>query len=113
MSGLALSGNILTTYAKLTDNLATDLLALNKRVTVLSIWATENSGAMPALTLAITDGTTVWYMRNAMEMTARETVLFDEPFVLDRDKKLQATSNDAAGSIDVIVSYFNPDAVSR
>ena len=101
-------GGILTDAVKLTTTSDTDVLAATGRTTVLSIICTEIAGSTPTLTLALFDGTTTYYLRNALAMTAKQTFIFNEPLVLNANWKLRATAG-AANQIDVLVNYLNPD----
>ena len=105
-------GGILSKATKLTATTPTDILDAPGRTTVLSIICTEIAAATPALTLALFDGTTTYYLRNALAMTARQTFIFNEPLVLNAGWKLRATAG-AANQIDVLVNYLNADKTSQ
>lgn len=71
----------------------------------------ENNGGTPTLTVAITDGTTTLYLGNttgtmttwkAKAVTANQSVLFDGGYSIPVGWKLQVTSSDASGHMDVI-----------
>ena len=100
-------GTVLTKWKALTGSTATDVLDLGKRVVVLSVVAEGTSGT-PTLTIGITDGTNTYDVRRA----ASVPFAFSEPFALDTNQKLQATSSDASGHIHVGVSYILPSATA-
>lgn len=105
-------GGILTSATKLTTTNATNVLAPTSRTIVLSIICAEIAGSTPTLTLALYDGTTTYYLRNALAMTARQTFILNEPLVLNANWKLQATAG-TANQIDVVVNYLNAVAVAN
>jgi len=111
MSFTLTGGSILTKSAKLTTTDPTELYAASKRTVILSIIATEISGNTPALTLALFDGTTSYYLRSAFAMTAKQTLIFNEPFALQSGWSLQATAS-AANQVDCLVTYMSPDATA-
>lgn len=100
-------GTVLTKWTALTGNSTTDVLDLGKRVVVLSIIAEGTSGT-PTLTLDVNDGTNTYDVRRA----AAVPFSFSEPFALDTNQKLRATSSDASGHIHVAVSYILPSATA-
>ncbi len=61
---------------------------------------TEITGATPNLTIEIYDGTTSFYLRNAKAMTAKEEVLKNQGFSLDKGSFLRVTAG-TANTIDV------------
>lgn len=111
MSYTLTGGVILTKATKLTTTGATDLYVASKRTVILSIVCTEIAAATPALTLALFDGTTSYYLRNAFAMTAKQTFIFNEPFALQSGWTLRATAG-AANQVDCLVTYMSPDATA-
>ncbi len=98
-------GTVLTKWTALSGSTATDILDLGKRVVILSIVAEGTSGT-PTLTIDVNDGTNTYDVRRA----ASVPFTFSEPFALDTNQKLRATSSDASGHIHVGVSYILPSA---
>lgn len=111
MSFTLTGGSILTTSAKLTVTTPVTLYAASKRTVIVGIVATEIAAATPALTLALWDGTTYYYLRNALAMTAKETFKYVEPFALQNNWELRAIAS-AANQIDCLVTYMSPDATA-
>lgn len=107
------NGVLASTPTKLTDATATTVLDTSKRTTVLSIICTEWGGNTPNLTIDLYDGTTTIYLRNALAMTAKQTFVFNDEFVLAQNQVLRVTSSDASGEVDVLVNYLNPDATAQ
>lgn len=107
------TGVIATKPTKLSDNTATTVLGTSKRTTVLSIVCTEWGNGTPTVTIDLYDGTTTYYLRNALAMTAKQTITFDTEFVLAQNQVLRVTSSDASGEVDVLVNYLNPDATAQ
>jgi hypothetical protein len=105
-------GAIVTEDTKLTDDTATVVLSKPKRTTVLSVVCTEIGGNTPNLTIEKYDGSASVYLRNALAMTAKQTFVFNEPFVLGQNQALRVTSSHASGLVDVLVNYLNPDATA-
>lgn len=113
MSNFLLGGALDTVFAKITGNTAVDVLTATKRTVVTSIEVTENAGSTPNLTVAIYDGTTTYYRRNAVAVTANQTVTFTEPVMLRNGWSVRILSSDAAGKFDVLVTYILPDATAQ
>jgi len=97
------------TMVKLTTTGATDILvASDKAIAVAAIQVNETAAQTPNLTMAVTDGTTTYYLGaggktwNANAMTAKQSVEFS-PFVLSRGYTLKATSSGVGGGVDVLV----------
>lgn len=111
MSFTLTGGFILTKATKLTTTGATVLYEAKKRTVIVSIIATEMAAGTPALTLELFDGTTSYYLRNAFAMTAKQTLIFNEPFALQAGWFLRATAG-AANQVDCLVTYMNPDAAA-
>lgn len=78
---------------------------------LLSIIAVEINGSTPTLTLDIYDGTTAYYLQNAVAMTARQRLQIDILVPLKVGEKLRATAS-AANQIDIHVTYSPRDATS-
>jgi hypothetical protein len=100
-------GAVVTKWTALAGSTATDILDLGKRVVVLSVIAEGTTGT-PTLTIDVNDGTNTYDVRRA----ASVPFSFDEPFALDTNQKLRATSSDSSGHIHVAVSYINPTATA-
>lgn len=111
MSFTLTGGSILTKATKVTTTSATDLYVASKRTVIVSIIATEIAAATPALTLELFDGTTSYYLRKALLMTANQTLVFNEPFALQSGWSLRATAS-AANQIDCLVTFMSPDATA-
>lgn len=111
-----ITGGALDTYSvKLTTTGATSILPSTiaaKRVVILSITASEITGATPTLSLELYDGTTSFYIRNARAMGARATETFNEPIIKGQKSLLRATAS-AANQIDMTVTFIAPDAPGR
>ena len=96
------------TMVKVTANTATTIIdcTTGKAVSVGLLQVNENAGSTPNLTVALTDGTTVYYLGAggstwvAKAVTAKQSIEFS-PFIIPAGFKLQVTSNDAAGKFDV------------
>ena len=111
MSFTLTGGSILTKAAKLTVTTPVTLYAATKRTVIVGIVATEINGSTPALTLALFDGTTYYYLRSASAMTAKQTLIYNEPFALQSGWELRAIAG-AANQIDCLVTYMSPDATA-
>lgn len=113
MSFTITGGSIQSKAVKLTTTAATDLLAPDKRTVILSILASEITGATPALTLELydTQSAVSYFLRAQKPTTARELVVLESPFVLLGGWKLRATAS-TANQIDVLVNYLAPDATA-
>lgn len=103
------SGIPLTKWTRLTDNTATTIFTATKRTTIVQMAFTEHAGGTPTLTVLRSDGTNDHYFRNALAMTAKEVVTFDEVFTLNTGDTLKAQSNDAQGDVHCRVTYLAPD----
>jgi len=97
-------------WTTLDDDSATDVLGfVSPRYTmVLSIWCTETAGNTPNLTIEVYDGTTSYALRKEKAMTAKETVVIDEPFPLNQNQTIRVTSSATGGGVDVMVVYLLP-----
>lgn len=116
MSFTILGAPPITAYTKLTGNTATTVLpGVKQTVTILSVECTETNGGTPNLTIDVYDtaNTTAYYKKNAQAMTAKQTVLYDEPFTIPNGWVLRVTSSDASGHVDVMVNYIPGDASRR
>lgn len=102
---VSISGPILSKATKLTSSTATTILQAKSRTVLASIVCTEIAGATPALTIEVFDGTTSFYLRKAVPMTARQTFVFEGPFALNATEELRATAS-AGNQVDCIVTYF-------
>lgn len=115
MSNFLLGGAMDTIDAKITGNTAVAVFTARQRTVITSIVVTENFGSTPNLTVDRYDtvNTTAYYLRNALSVTANQTVTFDEPMVLKAGWSIRVTSSDAAGKFDVMLTYLMPDATAR
>jgi hypothetical protein len=105
-------GALLPKRVKLTTTSATTLLDPDKSgALLLSIVAVEIAGATPTLTLDIYDGTTTYYLQNAVAMTAKQRLQIDILVPLKVGEKLRATAS-AADQIDIHVTYSPRDATA-
>jgi hypothetical protein len=111
MSFTLTGGSILTKATKLTTTSATALYTAQKRTVILSIVATEITGNTPALTLELYDATTSYYLRNALAMTAKQTLIFNEPLTINAGWSIRATAG-AANQIDCLITFMSPDATA-
>lgn len=111
MSFSLTGGSLLTKAAKLTTTDPTVLYLATKRTVIVSIVATEIAGSGPTLTLELFDGTTSYYLQNALAMTAKQRLVFNEPFALQSGWSLRAEAS-AADQVDCIVTYLSPDATA-
>lgn len=113
MSYTVQGGALLPERYKLTTTSATTLIDPDKSgVLLLSIVAVEIAGATPTLTLDIYDGTTTYYLQNAVAMTAKQRLQIDLLIPLKVGEKLRATAS-AANQIDVHVTYSPRDATAQ
>jgi hypothetical protein len=112
MSNFLLGGAMDTVDLKITGNTALTVFTAKKRTVITSIICTENNGGTPNLTIARWDGTNTYFIRNALAVTAKQSVIFNEPMVLKAGWELRVTSSDAAGHFDVMVTYLLPDATA-
>lgn len=111
MSFTLTGGSILTKATKLTVATPVTLYAASKRTVIVSIIATEIAGSGPTLTLELWDGTTSYYLRNALALTAKQSLVFNEPFAIQSGWELRATAG-TANQIDCLVTYMSPDATA-
>lgn len=107
------TGALLSKPVKLTGATATVILTATKRTTILSVICAEIGGDTPNLTVELYDGSTSYYLRNALAMSANEVVVFDNEFVLPLGWSLRVTSSGASGEVDVLCNYLNPDATAQ
>lgn len=115
MSNFLLGGAMDSLDFKITGNTAVAVFTATKRTVITSLVITENAGSTPNLTVDRYDvaHTTAYYLRNALAVTAKQTVTFNEPMVLKAGWSLRVTSSDAAGKFDGILSYLFPDATAK
>jgi hypothetical protein len=117
MSSMLLGGAFDTKDFKITDNAATAVFTATKRTVITGIALTENAGSTPNLTVDRYDtaNTTAYYLRNALAVTAKQTVTFENhmPMVLHQGWSLRVTSSDAAGKFDGQITYVLPDATAK
>lgn len=115
MSNFLLGGAMDSLDFKITGNTAVAVFTATKRTVITSLVITENFGSTPNLTVDRYDtvNTMAYYLRNAQAVTAKQTVIFNEPTVLKAGWSLRVTSSDVAGKFDVILSYLFPDATAK
>lgn len=117
MSSILVDGAFDTKDFKITGNTATAVYTATKRTVITGLSITENAGSTPNLTVDRYDtaNTTAYYMRNALAVTAKETVTFEDhmPMVLHPGWSLRVTSSDAAGKFDGFLTYIFPDATAK
>lgn len=112
MSYTVQGGSLLPKRVKLTTTSATALYDASKSSALLvSIIAVEIAGATPTLTLDIFDGTTTYYLQNAVAMTAKQRLQIDLLVPLKVGEQLRATAS-AANQIDVHITYSPRDATA-
>lgn len=105
-------GALVTSRTKLTSNAVATVFTAKSRTIVLSVTCVENSGTTPNLTVEVYDGTTSFYLRKAVVMTAGTAFIFNEPFEVFPGGVIRVTSSDASGHVDAHVSYINPVAAA-
>ena len=110
------TGNVFTHYVNVVSATPVDVTpnVLGKAVLIASIEVTEISGGTPNMTIDIFDpngATATYYKRNALAMTVRQNVVYPEPFWLPNGWQLRVTTS--AGTVSVLVNYFDPNAASR
>lgn len=96
---------------KITGNSVTDIVdATTGTIHVAWFRVSENNGSTPNLTVELYDvaNTTSYYLGDttnftwvAKAVTAKQSVLFDQGYVVQYGWKLRVTSSDAAGRFDV------------
>ena len=112
MSYTVNGGALLPKRTKLTTTAATTIYDPDRSPgLLLSIIAVEIAGATPTLTLDIYDGTTTYYLQNAVAMTARQRLQIDILVPLKVGEELRATAS-AANQIDIHVTYSPRDATA-
>lgn len=106
---------LITEYGKLTGSTPTQIILRDSAVTVASIICTETAGGTPNLSIEVYSPADAasYFLRNAVAMTAKQTVTYAEPFVVQNGDYLRLTSSAALGSVDYFVNYFNPDATRQ
>lgn len=107
---ISIGGALITEWATVANNSITTVFTATRRTPITSVIVTETNGGTPTLTLARYDGAARKYLRKAVAMVAGMAFVFDTPFVLDPGNKLEVTSSDASGHMDVAVTYVNPVA---
>lgn len=108
-----IDGPLLTQDTKISGNTVTDVFTASASTLIAGITVTENFGSTATLTLEKYDGSTSYYLRKAVAMTAGTAFIWDQPFTLPHGWKLRVTSGDAAGKMDVAVTYAPPVAAAR
>lgn len=98
--------------AKLTTTSAT-VIAGNANSVVFVPWlaCTEITGGTPTLQVEIYDGTTSYYLRHALAMTANQTYIFEAGIALNKGDFLRVTAG-TANQIDVIALRTLPNTQS-
>lgn len=106
---VAISGGLLTEPSAIVANTVTTVFEAERRTMIVSIIVTPTSGT-PSLSLSRYNGTTRYYFRKAVAMTAGTPYVWDTPFMIDPDDVIEVTSSAAGGDMDVMVTYLNPVA---
>lgn len=88
------TGNGITSVVPITDG---------KQRTLSLLIVTPTSGT-PNLSISVYDGTTRYYLRKAVAMTAGTPYILDTPVPLDRKEIVEVTSSSASGDMDVIAA---------
>lgn len=104
-------GNVQTRQAKLTTTNPTTIVP-EGGATIVGIYAAEVNGSTPTLAIYKTDGTTNYYLRSALAMTARQEYARDVIVVLKKGESLVVQAS-AANQIDVLVSYLPADKTAK
>ena len=109
------TGQPVTEWYRMSGNTEETIFTAVKRTTVLSMrFKHSNTTGTPTLTVLRDDGTNDYYFRNAEAIgAAKETVTFDEVFVLDPGNTLKATSGAAGGDFHIRIVFLAPDASAR
>lgn len=112
MISLVTASNLLTHYVTTSGTAPVDVTPdVQKRAFVVdSIIVTDIGGGTGNLTIDIYDPVTpaTYYKRNALAVTAKQTIAYTEPFWVPNGWKLRVTMS--AGTASVLVNYFNPNA---
>lgn len=116
MSYFITGSNLLTNYVNIAVATPVEVQpSVNSRpVVIASIEVTEIGGATPNLTIDVYDpngATATYYKRNALAMTAKQTVAYTEPFWVPNGWKVRVTLSSSTAS--VLVNYFNPNATGQ
>lgn len=107
IAGAALS----TRPTKLTTTAVTDLFVATKRTTILSVVACEVNGGTVDFSLEMFDGTTSYYFYREKTMNDHDTLIYNEPFVLNNGWKLRASIS-PSDEVHVFVTHAEPDATA-
>jgi hypothetical protein len=94
---IAITGGLITEPAALSANTVTTVFTARSRTMIVSVVACPTSGT-PNLSLSRYNGTTRYYFRKAVAMTAGTPYVWETPFMID------------AGDMDVMVTYLMPFA---
>jgi hypothetical protein len=106
-------GNVQTKQVKLTTADPTVIVDGGQSgATVVGIYAAEIAGATPTFTLEKYDGTTRYFIRGALAMTAYQEYTRDVIIVLKAGESLRAEAS-AANQIDVVASYIPGDRTAK
>lgn len=108
-------GAALTKWGRLTDGDATTIFTASSRTTIVGMrFKHSDTSGTPTLTVLRNDSTNDFYFRNAEAITAaKETVVFDEVFVLNVDDTLVAQSGDSGGDFHYRITYLAPNASAK
>jgi hypothetical protein len=103
MSAFQIPGGIPKPIAvKITGTSATDIAGSDTaRSRVAWFQCAEIAGSTPDLTVEVYDGSTSFFLRKAVAMTANEIVVFANNIVLDKGQYLRVTAS-AANQVDVV-----------
>jgi hypothetical protein len=106
-------GNVQTRQVKLTTTNPTVIVDGGvSGAIVVGIYAAEITGNTPTLVLEKYDGTTSYYLRGALAMTAYQEYGRDVIIVLKAGESLRATAG-TANRVDVLATYIPGDRTAK
>lgn len=105
-----LVGPLLSELTKISGNTVTAVFSATSTTPIASIVVTENGGTTPTLTVEIYNGTTSYYLRKGIAMTAGTPWTWEIPFLLGAGSSIRVTSGHASGNMDVLVNYVSGSA---
>lgn len=115
MSSTLIGQGLITEYGNLTSSSPTQIMLRDGAVLINSIICTEIAGGTPSLTVEVYSPSTAssYFLRNQTPLTAKQTVIYDEQFVIQNGDYLRLTSSAALGQVSFFVTYFNPDSAHQ
>lgn len=105
-------GGLISERIRISNDSATDILALGRPVLVFGVEAVNTSGGEVTVTLQVTDGTDTWLKRD-VPLDPGDCLAVETAFSLAQGERLQAVSSSATGDLDIEVTYQIPDATGR